>query len=179
MVDSKIMRLLLAVVMAICLVFLTPSTFAEPEPHRETWVNLRGEEVSVFSTSVEPLVVRGYFEQKSIDDVTYSSQIDLKNIVYIDEYKSLVFYLPEFSDTSLILFTIPRDVLDSKWGYGREEDTDEDFIVLVSKDEIPDSLEYAEIYHKEIPSSNPDSRILLITLEPGDTYLEIIGSGWD
>ncbi|MCE2614316.1 MAG: hypothetical protein LVO36_00275 [Nitrosopumilus sp. (ex Thoosa mismalolli)] len=163
--------------LAICLVSLTPFVFAETQ--KENWINLRGEEVSVFSTSVEPLLVRGYFEQKTIGDIAYSSQIDLEEAEFdFDDIFGLTFVLSEFSDTSLLLLTVPRDVLDATFGYDEEKEDFKmtEFVVLVSESEKAyNKYDLEEISYKEI-SSSKTHRTILLEIEPGDSILEVVGT---
>ena len=76
---SNNMKIFLLFFTTVALSFLMPA-FGSSE--METWINIRGEEVRVFSSSVEGLLTRGYFEQKTIEHITYSAQFDIRGRIF-------------------------------------------------------------------------------------------------
>jgi len=100
---------------------LMPPVLAEDSMEMETWINIRGEEVNVFSASVEKLLVRGYFEQKILGEMTYSSKFDILDALFNEESHSIRLHVPDLDNGSLLLITIPRGFLDSTYGYNDEK----------------------------------------------------------
>ena len=150
-----------------------PTDKNEKDIQLEEWQNIRGKTVKIFPASVEPLLLRGYFEQKTIDRITYSSQWDLEDITYDIEYNGITLDLPGFSDTSLLLLTIPRDVLDSTHIYYKNMT---ELIVRASEHEPYKEFSFEEMdEYNEISSSETD-RTLLLKLEPRYTFIEILGT---
>jgi len=102
-------------------------------------------------------------------DLEYTaSGFDVKNVELIQDRYSLLIEITENTGGNLVV-KLPRENFDSKTG----NDTDETFIVLVSKDSQSDS--FIEVQITEIETAS-DSRTINIQIEEGEKFIEIIGT---
>jgi len=102
-------------------------------------------------------------------DLQYtSSGFDIKDAELNQDRYSILIELTENSGGNLVL-KLPRESFDSKTG----DDTDEIFIVLVSKDNQSDSFIEVQITEMETTS---DFRIINIQIEEDEKFIEIIGT---
>ena len=102
-------------------------------------------------------------------DLEYTaSGFDVKNVELNQDRYSLLIEITENSGGNLVL-KLPRESFDSKTG----DDTDEIFIVLVSKDSQSDSFIEVQITELETTS---DFRTINIQIEEGEKFIEIIGT---
>ena len=102
-------------------------------------------------------------------DLEYTaSGFDIKDAELNQDRYSILIELTENSGGNLVL-KLPRESFDSKTG----NDTDEIFIVLVSKDSQSDSFIEVQITELETTS---DFRTINIQIEEGEKFIEIIGT---
>ena len=102
-------------------------------------------------------------------DLEYTaSGFDVKNVELNQDRYSLLIEITENSGGNLVL-KLPRESFDSKTG----DDSDEIFIVLVSKDSQSDSFIEVQITELETTS---DFRTINIQIEEGEKFIEIIGT---
>ncbi len=102
-------------------------------------------------------------------DLQYtSSGFDIKDAELNQDRYSILIELTENSGGNLVL-KLPRESFDSKTG----DDTDEIFIVLVSKDNQSDN--FIEVQITEIETTS-DFRIISIQIEEDEKFIEIIGT---
>ena len=102
-------------------------------------------------------------------DLEYtSSGFDIKDAELNQDRYSILIELTENSGGNLVL-KLPRESFDSKTG----DDTDEIFIVLVSKDNQSDN--FIEVQITEIETTS-DFRTINLQIEEGEKFIEIIGT---
>ncbi len=102
-------------------------------------------------------------------DLEYTaSGFDIKDAELNQDHYSILIELTENSGGNLVL-KLPRESFDSKTG----DDTDEIFIVLVSKDNQSDN--FIEVQITEIETTS-DFRIISIQIEEDEKFIEIIGT---
>ncbi len=102
-------------------------------------------------------------------DLEYTaSGFDIKDAELNQDHYSILIELTENSGGNLVL-KLPRESFDSKTG----DDTDEIFIVLVSKDNQSDN--FIEVQITEIETTS-DFRTISIQIEEDEKFIEIIGT---
>jgi len=102
-------------------------------------------------------------------DLEYTaSGFDIKDAELNQDRYSILIEITENSGGNLVL-KLPRDSFDSKTG----DDTDEIFIVLVSKDNQSDN--FIEVQITEIQTTS-DFRTISIQIEEDEKFIEIIGT---
>ena len=102
-------------------------------------------------------------------DLEYtSSGFDIKDAELNQDRYSILIELTENSGGNLVL-KLPRESFDSKTG----DDTDEIFIVLVSKDNQSDN--FIEVQITEIETTS-DFRTISLKIEEDEKFIEIIGT---
>jgi len=102
-------------------------------------------------------------------DLEYTaSGFDIKDAELNQDRYSILIEITENSGGNLVL-KLPRESFDSKTG----DDTDEIFIVLVSKDNQSDN--FIEVQITEIETTS-DFRTISIKIEEGEKFIEIIGT---
>ena len=102
-------------------------------------------------------------------DLEYtSSGFDIKDAELNQDRYSILIELTENSGGNLVL-KLPRESFDSKTG----DDTDEIFIVLVSKDNQSDN--FIEVQITEIETTS-DFRTVSLKIEEDEKFIEIIGT---
>ena len=102
-------------------------------------------------------------------DLEYTaSGFDIKDVELNQDRYSLLIELTENSGGNLVL-KLPRESFDSKTG----NDTDEIFIVLVSKDNESDN--FIEVQMTEIEKTD-DYRTISIQIEEEEKFIEVIGT---
>ena len=102
-------------------------------------------------------------------DLEYTaSGFDIKDAELNQDRYSILIEITENSGGNLVL-KLPRESFDSKTG----DDTDEIFIVLVSKDNQSDN--FIEVQITEIETTS-DFRTINLQIEEGEKFIEIIGT---
>jgi len=97
-----------------------------------------------------------------------ASGFDIKDAELNQDRYSILIEITENSGGNLVL-KLPRESFDSKTG----DDTDEIFIVLVSKDNQSDN--FIEVQITEIETTS-DFRTINLQIEEGEKFIEIIGT---
>jgi len=102
-------------------------------------------------------------------DLEYTATgFDIKDAKLNQDRYSILIEITENSGGNLVL-KLPRESFDSKTG----DDTDEIFIVLVSKDNQSDN--FIEVQITEIETTS-DFRTINLQIEEGEKFIEIIGT---
>ena len=139
-------------------VYYTEDMFAET--YFQFFQNIVTETSSVFPINIPN---SGTF------DLEYTARgFDIKSAALNQDRYSILIELTENSGGNLVL-KLPRDSFDSK----TSDDTDEMFIVLVSKENKSDS--FIEVQITEIEKSN-NFRTISIQIEEDEKFIEIIGT---
>ena len=95
---------------------------------------------------------------------------EVKDIVMNQERYSLLVETAMNSNGNIVL-KLPRDSFDAK-----NNDTDETFIILISKRAFVSEIEYFEQVEYEEIAVSSDYRTIRIPLEEGDRWIEVIGT---
>ena len=159
------------ILLALCVMMVTPGIGHASE--MEEWINVRGETVRVFSSSVDKLLERGYLVHKviafesRIGPIEYTSKVDILDMDYNYTSITIVFTTTTSSAVQNMTMLIPRDVLDSTNGYDYENDAWrlDRFYVFIDKYEI----------HPQEIMTNDTARMISFAVPPNSTQFELVG----
>ena len=103
-------------------------------------------------------------------DVGYTIRGGVVNGISMNQERYSVLVETTMSSNGNLILKLPRESFDAQ----KNDDTDDTFIILISK-ENNESRDFAQVEYEEIATSS-DYRTVRIQLEEGDKWVEVIGT---